>query len=75
MPYKKFDILEKEFACLPPPEKDYVPDFEKIKRTARSEQEYLLFLIWYQAVSDENEKTKTSVSKAWDEINDMLVLY
>ena len=64
MPYKKFDILEKEFACL-----------EKIKQTARSEQEYLLFLIWYQAVSDENEKTKTSVSKAWDEINDMLVLY
>lgn len=77
MSYDKFEVLENELACLPVPEEGYIPDLEKIKRTARTDHEYLLFLIWYQSVSDErkDDTTKKSVNMVWDEINDMVNLY
>lgn len=71
-----FDDLEnrlREFRC-PVDAGTFVPDFDLLKEQADSEKDYLLFLIWYQAVIPVNEITRKCHEIAWEEINDRIDL-
>lgn len=77
MSYDHFDELEehlREFPC-PVNADSFVPDFDEVKKAAQSERQYLMFLIWYQAVVPRNSVTKGSLDRAWNEINDSITLY
>ncbi len=74
MTHAQFDDIESRMQKMEYRADKLVPDFDKAIEVADNAEDFLQYLIWYEATVDECEETADAVDEAWDYINQMVIL-
>lgn len=74
MTHAQFDSIEDNMQKMEYRADKLVPDFDKAIDVSENPEEFLKYLIWYEATVSECTETADAVDEAWDYINQMVIL-